>query len=351
VRRVLALAALFVVLAAAPVRAQDKRPPAVLEKAVAAYEKAAPYLNTAERALAAKEWDTAISAYARAVEALPDDEALGGVRDGALYNTACAYARLGHVSKAAETFALSVHSGLRPRLTGVGVGAWAFVPGLTLEHLLVDADLDPIRKEPAYLDALKPYLAAGEPVVEFTGADADAPAPAVIVLAAEGEDAERALPAWRVAAKDRRVALVALAGPVRPTPKERRWILGDGDERWAVAKVKQTLDLLAKDARVDPKRIFLVGLGATRGEAAWAAALDDAKRVAGLAAPGARFHAEWHADAIAALPTTWRVALLPADEKPAKMLKDRGIEAARVAPSKDESVVAAAILDAMLGKR
>jgi len=350
VNRGAALVLVFVALAAAPARAQEKPPPDVSERAAAALEKAQPHREAAERALAAKEWETAVASYGRALEALGDDAAVGGARDGVLYNTACAHARLGRAAKAAETFAASVKNGLRPDLARASNGAWTETPGLTLEHVLVDADLDPIRKEKAYLDALKPYLAAGEPVVEFTGADAGSPAPAVIVLAAEGEDAERALPAWRVAAKDRRVALVALAGPVRPSPKERRWILGDGDERWAVAKIRETLDALAKDARVDAKRVFVVGVGAAPGEAAWAAALDDAKRVAGLAAPGARFHAAWHADAVAALPTTWRVALFAGDEKPAKLLKDRGIEAARVEPSKDESVVAAAVLDAMLGK-
>jgi hypothetical protein len=349
-RRSAALVVLFVALAAAPVRAQEKPQAEVPEHVVAAYEKASPPLEEAERALAAKDWDAAVAAFGRAVAALGDDAALGGTRDGALYNAACAHARLGHLAKAAETFAESVKNGLRPALSRASNGAWLLSPGLTLEHVLVDADLDPIRKETAYLDALKPYLAAGEPLVEFTRPDKQDAVPALIVLAADGADADRALPAWRVAAGGRHLALVALAGPVRPSPKDRRWILGDGDDRWAVAKVKETLDLLAKDARVDPKRIFLVGLGAAPGEAAWAAALDDAKRFAGLAAPGARFHAQWHADAVAALPTTWRVALHPADEKPAKMLKDRGIEAARVEPSKDESVVATAILDAMLGK-
>ena len=136
---------------------------------------------------------------------------------------------------------------------------------------------------------------------------------------------------------DLRIALVAVAGPVRATPSERRWILGDGDERWAVAKLREVLDVVAKDVHVDRKRVFIAGLGERPGEAAWAAALAEPGRIAGFAAPGARFHAAWHADTIAAAPKEWRVALGTKDDGPAKMLKERGIEAVRVEPSKDES--------------
>jgi hypothetical protein len=71
-------------------------------------------------------------------------------------------------------------------------------------------------------------------------------------------------------------------------------------------------------------------------------------RLAGFAAPGARFHAEWHADAIAAAPTSWRVVLGRDDALPAKMMKDRGIDAVRLAPEADLSKAAAAALAAML---
>ena len=350
-RRIALLSVLVLALLAAPLVADDPPEVEVSKSAAEALARADPLLKEAGRSLEAKDWDDAVTRFAKVIAALGDEPVLAGHRDQALYNTACAQARLGQAAKAAETFALSVKNGLRAVLVRGPAGSWGFVPGLTFEHVLVDADLDPIRKEAAYLDALKPYLAAGDPVVEFTRPDTNSLVPAIVVLAADDADAERTLPAWRVAAKGRRVALVALAGPVRPTPTISRWLLVDGDDRWAVAKIKETLDLVAKDVHVDSKRIFLVGVGASPGEAAWAGAMSESKRLAGFAAPGARFHAEWHADAIAALPTTCRVALSAADEKPAQLLKDRGIEAARVAPSKDESEVAAAILDAMLGKR
>ena len=56
-KRAAALALLFVALAAAPARAQDKAPPEVSEKSAAALEKARPDLEAADRALAAKDWD------------------------------------------------------------------------------------------------------------------------------------------------------------------------------------------------------------------------------------------------------------------------------------------------------
>jgi hypothetical protein len=351
VRRAAAIGVLFLAVIAAPVGAQDAAPTTPSPAAAAKLEKALPSFEDARRALAEKDWDAAVAAYARAAETLGDDASLGGWRDAALYDTACAHARAGRAVKAAEVFAQSVAQGLRPMARQTESGAWALAPGLTLEHILSDADLDAIREEKAYRDALRPYLAAGEPLLEFTRPDTSSLVPAVIVLAADGEDVERALPAWRVAARERRIALVAVAGPVRPTATDRRWILGDGDERWAVAKIAETLDLVAKDARIDGKRVFVVGMGERPGEAAWAAALAAPTRVAGFAAPGARFHAAWHADAIAAVPTTWRVALGATDAEPAKLLKERGIEATRVEPSKDEVATAASVLEALLGKQ
>jgi hypothetical protein len=94
--------------------------------------------------------------------------------------------------------------------------------------------------------------------------------------------------------------------------------------------------------------VFLVGAGERPGEAAWDAALAEPSRFAGLAALGARFHAAWHADAIATAPKEWRVAVGVADDVPAKMLKERGIEAARVGKGDDESKTVAAVLAAFL---
>jgi hypothetical protein len=355
VRRLAFLVLLALALTARPSPAADEPPVIeVSDAAVAKLEKAAPLLGEAERAFASKDWDDSIAKYAKALEALGtgDEDALGGWRDQALYNTACAHARAGRGDEAAECFARSVANGLRLVIARDPGGRYVGAPGLTLEHVLADADLNPIRTNAKYLAALKPFLAAGEPLVEFTQPETSSPVPAVIVLAAEGDDPERALPAWRVAAKEsgRALALVALAGPIRANPKERRWILGDGDERWAVAKVQEALDLVAKDPRIDPKRVFVAAAGQRPGEAAWAAVLADPAKFAGLAALGGRFHAAWHADAIAAAPKTWRVALGAKDDEPAKMLKASGIEAVRVEASKDESKTVGAILDALLGK-
>ena len=349
------LALLLLLLLAPAAAAQDPRAgPRPVELTSAAEEaraKGERLLTDAQRVFAEKKWDDAIAAYERVLEALGDDPALAGLRDQALYNIACAHARAGRAAKAAGVFAESVAHGLRPIVVqNPATGEIVEVPGLRLEHLLVDPDLDTIRGEPAYVAALKPFVTLGEPVIEFTHPETSSLVPAFILLAADGEDAERALPAWRIAAKERRVALVAVAGPVRPTPAERRWIVGDGDERWAVAKLRETLDLVAKDVHIDPKRVFLVGAGARPGEAAWAAAMAEPARLAGFAAPGARFHAAFHADAVAKAPKSWKVALGEGDEEAAGMLKESGIEAARVAPSKDEAEVAAGILEALLGK-
>ena len=319
---------------------------AAAERAVVA---ATPLVEDAQREFEAGRWDASIALYEQALAAYGsgDDATLGGWRDQALYNMACAHARAGRVQAAAETFAKSVASGLRPVVAPGPSGEWTEQRGLTLEHLLADADLDTIRETPAYSAAVKPYLAAGDVTVEFTRPETSSLVPAVIVLAPESGDAEPTRAAWRAAA-DRPLALVVLEPPVRPSAKDRVWILGDGDERWAVAKIGEALDVALADVRIDHARVYLAGAGERPGEAAWAAALASPVRLAGFAAPGARFHAAWHADAIAAAPASWSVVLGRDDALPAKMLKDRGIEAVRLPPEPELSKAAAAILAAML---
>jgi hypothetical protein len=346
---------LTAVLALALLAASCSAPPppgaiALTPQAEAALVAGDAVAEDAQRAFEHGRWDDAIALYAQALAAYGEggDAVLGGSRDQALYNSACAHARAGRAREAAETFAKSVASGVRPVVVQYPTGGWVEARGLTLEHLLADADLDTIRNEPAYLSAIEPLLSAGDVTVECAEPVAGARVPAVIVLAPEGDDGSRARAAWRAAAKAP-IALVVLEGPVRPTPKDRRWILGDGDERWAVAKVREALALLLHDARVDTARVFVAGVGEHPGEAAWAAALAEPAGFAGFAAPGGRFHAAWHADAIAAAPASWRVALGRDDALPAKMLKDRGIAVARLAPELELSKTAQAALEAMLG--
>lgn len=346
---------LVLALALAAVSCSPSPPPGAVSltpKAESALVAGDELSQDAQRVFEDGRWDESIALYAKALAEYGegDDAVLGGSRDQALYNTACAHARAGRKREAADAFAKSVAFGLRPVLVQFPAGGWVEARALTLEHILTDADLDTIRDEPAYVAAIRPLLLAGDVTVEFLGSPDSASVPAVIVLAAEGDDGSRARKAWSDAAKVP-LALVVLAGPARPSPKERQWILGDGDERWAVAKVREALDAVAAVASIDKSRVFVVGVGERPGEAAWAVALAEPARVAGFAAPGARFHAAWNADAIAAAPATWRVALGRDDALPAKMLKDRGIEAVRVAPEQELSKTAAAVLEAMLRAR
>jgi hypothetical protein len=341
-------AALLVVLACVAAAACGARTPdaKVAPESAAVLTAAAPLADDAQRATAEGRWDDAIGAYERFLAKIGDDAALAGWRDFALYNVACAHARAGRTTRAAQSFAESVVHGLRPRIERVGSG-WTEVSGLTIEHVLADADLDPIRREPAYLRALESLVAAGEPLLQAVGPGASR-VPGVVALAAEDEEAANALAVWRAAAKGRALVLAVVEGPVRPHPNARRWQVGDFDERWAVAKVRAAAERLLGDARVDPSRVYVAGIGPRPGDAAWGAALSLGPQIAGFAAPEGRFDPYWRADAVAAAPASWRVALAPADTPASSMLREHGIDVLRAPRFTDPAATAAAILDALL---
>src|SRR6187455_1855961 len=99
VRRLVVLAMLaaaaLVACGERPPAAQDEKPVEVSKAAVAALQEAAPKIKDAEDALAKRDWDAAIAANAKLLAALGDEPVLGGWRDMANYNTACALARSG----------------------------------------------------------------------------------------------------------------------------------------------------------------------------------------------------------------------------------------------------------------
>ncbi len=292
--------------------------------------------------LAVHDWEGAVPAFREVADALEPHALLGGLRDQCLYNVACAQARLGRAEDAVRAFAESVEYGIRPLVTPVADGRVVLSPGLSFAHILADPDLDSLRDRSDFQDVLRPLLRAGEPLVELTAAAASAEIapeslPGVIVALAEDQYVERGAAYWREALAEVPAVLAFVAGPVRPTPRSRRWLLVDGDERFAVAKIEEALAALRTDERVDASRVFMASLSPAAAQSAFAAALASPRAIAGLALGPFRFHAAWHADALHALRAVrgdapWRIAYVAVDERLALALTAAGVAATRVEP-------------------
>jgi hypothetical protein len=273
------------------------------------------------------------SEMADAVEATGVPE-LQGHRDLALYNAACSLARAGRTAEAAETFARALEHGLRPAKGRTADGTWVATASLRLEHLLADPDLDPIRAEPKYREALEPYLAGGQLAIDLESSVSDAPLPALVVLAAPGFEQVSELEE-----PEGGLLFAVLEPPIgeqgeATPPDARRWLLADGDERWAVARIREALDDLEGQGNAAEGRVHLAGAGPQSGTAALHAALAMPDRLAGVVVTGARFHAAGVADDVAAFaraPSRPKIAVGPGDDELAAAFARAGVTVERAA--------------------
>lgn len=300
-------------------------------------------------------WADAAAGYRRQMTAAEADPHLAGWRDQAAYNLACVEARAGNRAAAAEAFAQSVRHGLRPvevPATDARSGAVQWVTSdtsLSLPHILADPDLDPIRDEPAYRDAMKAYLEVGEPVVVFDHGVPGGPQPFVFWLRG---NSKVEWPQWRFGTRGAVFAhqhgTIALQGDAT-TPYDWRWLLADGDTRWAVASVRRTLDVLPTvtpaaiggnwvfdGPRIyDLDSVYLVAFEPEAATAALAAALEMPERIAGFVALGAKQPAPTIADALAAVATkragkpAWKVVVGESDDALAASLTAAGATVVR----------------------
>lgn len=304
----------------------------------------------ADSALAEQRWDDAIAAYGGALEALGDDAVLGGLRDNAHYNTACAHARAGRNDAAAAAFAQSVEHGIRLLASPTARG-WTARSGLTIAHLLHDPDLDPIREHAGYREALESLVSSDRVIVAVLGDPEAAPGSVVLVLTDWNTPDEVALAPWREAGEGRRLMVAACKPGVRVLGEERRWLVEDGDERFSVAAIHRARDRLGDDRRRGKRRpVYLAATTPAAGQAAWAAWLADPGAFAGVMLRGARFHAHYHADAIGALDgaSGQRVVLGPSDDRAAGLLRDAGVHVTRIERGTDGVEAARLALDAWL---
>jgi len=292
-------------------------PAEAIAAAAAAREAASRELERAYQRMSERDWAGCIEPFLSAVEHYEPYVLLGGLRDQCLYNVACAYARSERPAEAVEAFARSVEHGLRPVTTPFADGTLSVRAGLTFAHILVDSDLDSLRSRDDFRSVLDPLLRGGAPVLEPTPVvPPEERVAGLVVLLSEDRNAEDGGAPWREALSEIPAIVCFTEGPVRPLPGARRWLLSDGDERFAVERIEAAIDLLRVDPRVDPDRVMIAAASPLAAEAALAAVLARAEDVAGFAFGSFSFHAAWHADALAELRETrannspWRVVLV-----------------------------------------
>ena len=286
--------------------------------------------------LEARDWAGCLAAFDEVVTALEPVPLLGGFRDQCLYNVACANARMGRPEEAVKALAACLEHGLRPVATPTEDGRVVIGAGLSFAHILVDSDLDSLRERDDFHAVLDGLLRAGEPLVLLTAAaqamDAPTALPGVVIALPEDRDVDSGATIWGAALADVPAVVAIVAGPVRPSPRSRRWLLVDGDERFAVAKIDEALDALRSHANVDPSRVYMAALSAPAGQGALAAALARPRDVAGLALGPFRFHAAWHADALHDLAAArqglapWRVSFFRTGDTFESALTAAGVE-------------------------
>ena len=285
-------------------------------------------------------WDAAAQSLKEQASAASGDERLAGWRDHAFYNLACVEARAGRMPEAAAHFAESIGHGLRaPMQPGAGEAWIQAAPALTLPHILADPDLDGIRAEASYREALAQYLDAGAEdgsSVRKLPARGAPERPVTVLVLGDPEP-------W-VSAETEAIEVrppIAPAGHATP-PGGHRWLLDDGDARWGVARVWFAID------QADTGRVHLAAEGPDASAVAWATALAQPDHVAGVFVRRGRFDRIAWADALAAAvkshgASAWRVVLVDGD--PAiEPLRAAGIQPRVVA---DSEFVAASLAEAV----
>lgn len=221
--------------------------------------------------------------YARAASLGEDLAAREPASPGPAYNVACAYSRLGRAEAALRWLQTAAERGFSLTATA-----------------LRDADLDPVRREPGFAEAIAAFERNGAAALERVKPRIDAapllthvprrldpsrPAPLVVALHSFGGRAEEIAALWRRAAEAQGAILVA---PQSHVPR------GQGFDWGAMDQAEYAILRAAARARaahaIDPARIVLTGFS-QGGSMAFYVALRQPRLFAGVV-PVAGFYEE-----------------------------------------------------------
>ncbi len=162
------------------------------------------------------------------------------------YNQACCLSRLGRKKQAMEALGKAVAAGFT-----------------SVAKIEADPDLDAIRKEPGYLAILRALTWNDVVEVRVPEGLGEAPAPLLVVLHPRGGSEKDLLRAFGGPAAKRGMVLAAPRGPLTLGEGRYGWrsMRQGGAEETPLRKVLAAIPAAERAHPVDPRRVYLLGVG------------------------------------------------------------------------------------------
>jgi predicted esterase len=161
---------------------------------------------------------------------------------GSWYNRACGFSMTGESGPAIEALKKSIELGY-----------------VNVEHFRADTDLDPIREEPGYKEALALIEYNQIFLVHVPAGLGEGPAPLLVFLHSARSNEERVLKALTELADERKMILLAPRAPITIGPGQYEWKSYSLGKENGIRKVAESIAAVRDKHPIDTKRIFVMG--------------------------------------------------------------------------------------------
>ncbi len=129
---------------------------------------------------------------------------------------------------------------------------------LDLDHMKMDSDLDPIRKDPRYQALIDSVSYNDVFAVHTPEGLPEGPAPLIVVLHGRGGNEEKMIETYRGIADKLKAVLVAPRGPLTGGFDRYSWQRNTEDEA-AMKKIAETISAVKGKMSIDGAKVYLVG--------------------------------------------------------------------------------------------